>query len=56
MYFFFKLPSLTLISGEEPYHGCTDFLTVTIINIIIIIIIIIITIIIIIIIIKIFLN
>ena len=42
MYFFLKLPSLPLISGEEPYHGCTDFLTVTIINIIIIIIIIII--------------
>ena len=37
MYFFLKFPSFTLISGEEPYHGCTEFLTVTIITIIIII-------------------
>ena len=24
MYFFFQFPYFTLISGEEPYHGCTD--------------------------------
>ena len=27
MYFFFQFPSFTLISGEEPYHGCTDIRT-----------------------------